>query len=252
MMTNIRTLADLDHYENALIRRFQQHPCLHNLAGLSQAKFFDLLLQRRFLSLAFTPVYDMAIDGLTHPKAKQSARRILREEYPGERGTMPSHREDLVSDLLQIGVSHHQIMNTVPNNATFQVLQRSFAFFAGDPDTPYYQIKLMTLLRFWGEVLIAAEYQMLWPRLEMMGLQKSGACVSRFYYPHIVHDAKHKPLTQYSAVSAITHSDLLAASLQTLLDQEEAIAYCAEVEMEIVTIKSSFYDQFVGEEPKEL
>jgi hypothetical protein len=67
-----------------------------------------------------------------------------------------------------------------------------------------------------------------------------------------VHDAKHKPLTQYSAVSAITHSDLLAASLQTLLDQEETIAYCAEVEMEIVTIKSSFYDQFVGEEPKEL
>ena len=50
------------------------------------------VLQRRFLSLAFTPVYDAAIDGLTHPRDKQSARRILREEYPGERGTVPSHR----------------------------------------------------------------------------------------------------------------------------------------------------------------
>lgn len=246
-MTNIRTLADLDRYEDGLIQRFQQHRCFHNLANLSQADFVNLLLQRRFLSLAFTPVYDLAIDGLTHIKAKQSARRILREEYPGERGTVPSHREDLVSDLLQIGVTHYQIMNAAPSDATFRTLQRTFAMFAGDPDTPHYQVKLMTLLRFWGEVLIAAEYQMLWSRLETMGLQKSGVQSSRFYHPHITHDAKHKPLTQYSLVSATTHSDLLAFSLHTLLDKEEAIAYCAEVETEILAIKSSFYDQFVEE-----
>lgn len=244
-MTNIRTLADLDDHEDVLIQRFQQHPCLHNLASLSQTGFVGLLLQRRFLSLAFTPVYDMAIDGLTHPRDKQSARRILREEYPGERGTVPSHREDLVSDLLQIGLTHHQIMSAVPSDATLKTLQRTFAFFAGDPDTPHYQVKLMTLLRFWGEVLIAAEYQMLWPRLESMGLQKSGAHSSRFYHPHLVHDAKHKSVTQYSLVSATTHSDQLAISLQSLLDKEEAVAYCAEIETEIVTIKSGFYDQFV-------
>lgn len=243
-MTNIRTLDDLDVYENVLIQRFQQHPCLHNLASLSQASFVGLLLQRRFLSLAFTPVYDMAIDGLTYPKGKQIARRILREEYPGERGTEPSHRENLVSDLLQIGLTHHQIMNAVPSDATLTTLQRTFAFFAGDPDTPHYQVKLMTLLRFWGEVLIAAEYQMLWPRLESMGLQESGEHPSLFYYPHLVHDAKHKALTR-SSVNATTHSDQLASSLQSLLDKEDVIAYCAEIETEIVAIKSGFYDQFV-------
>ena len=241
-MIAVKSLTDLDCYEDALIQRFQQHPCLHDLAILSPTDMCALLLQRRFLSLAFTPVYDMAIDGLTDPKAKQSARRILREEYPGERGTVPSHREDLVSDLLQVGLTRHQIMNAVPSDTTLTTLQRTFALFAGDPDAPNYQIKLLTLLRFWGEVLIAAEYQMLWPRLESMGLQKSGTHSSLFYHPHFIHDAKRKPLTQRSLVGS-THSDLLAVSLQILLDSEEAFQYCAEIETEIMTIKTGFYDQ---------
>jgi hypothetical protein len=246
---NISTLADLDHYEDQIIECFQKHPCLDNLASLSQANFVGLLLQRRFLSLAFTPIYDMAIDGLlTNPKAQQSARRILREEYPGADGTEPSHRENLIHDLKQIGLTHYQIMNAVPSSATFKTIQRTLAFFTGDPDTLDYQIKLITLLRFWGEVLISAEYKMLWSRLESMGLQKNGKSQSRFYYPHIVHDAKRRPMDQYSIVNATTHPDQLALSLQDLLDnKKEAIAYCAAIETEIVGIKSAFYDQFIEE-----
>lgn len=246
-MRTISTLDDLNNYEDQLIQRFQKHPCLHNLAGLSQANFVGLLLQRRFLSLAFTPVYDMAIDGLlTNSKAQQSARRILREEYPGADGTEPSHRENLIYDLKRIGLTHYQIMNSVPSSATFKTIQRTVAFFAGDPVALHYQIKLITLLRFWGEVLISAEYQMLWSRLQSMGLQKTGESRSRFYYPHIVHDAKRKPLGQYS-INATTHPDQLALSLQALLNTKEAIAHCAEIETEIVAVKSAFYDQFIDE-----
>jgi len=241
----IKTLADLDHYEDELIAQFKQQRCFQQLATLSDEQFFQILLQRRFLSLAFTPIYDLAIDGLTDAKAKQIARRILREEYPGERGTVPSHREDLMSDLLQLGLTRHAILNSTPNPATLAVIQETFALFAGDPDDAHYQVKLLTILRFWGEVLIAAEYEMLWERLQALGLTATGPQRSRFYYLHFIHDAKQKPLTHLSLIGS-THSDLLAICLKTLLTSAPAIAYCAQVEGKIVAIKTAFYAHFAS------
>lgn len=246
----IKTLADLDRYEDELIQQFKQQVCFQRLATFSNEQFLQILLQRRFLSLAFTPVYDLAIDGLTDAKAKQIARRILREEYPGERGTVPSHREDLMSDLLQLGLTRHTILNSTPSPATLAVIQQTFALFAGAPDDAHddahYQVKLLTILRFWGEVLIAAEYEMLWGRLQTLGLTATGPQRSRFYYLHFIHDAKQKPLTHLSLIGA-THSDLVAVCLKTLLTSAPAIAHCAQVEEKIVMIKTAFYAHFASE-----
>lgn len=241
-----KTLADLDRYEDALIQQFKQQRCFQRIPTFSDEQFFQILLQRRFLSLAFTPVYDMAIDALTDPKAKQIARRILREEYPGERGTVPSHREDLMSDLLQIGLTRSAIFNATPSPATLMVIRETFALFVGDLDDTFYQVKLLTILRFWGEVLIAAEYEMLWERLQALGLTVTGPQRSRFYYLHFTHDAKQKPLTHLSLIGS-THSDLLAVCLKTLLTSEQAIAHCAKVEEKILTIKTAFYAHFANE-----
>ena len=242
----IKTLAELDQYEDALIQQFKQQRCFQRLPTFSDEQFFQILLQRRFLSLAFTPVYDLAIDGLTDPKAKQTARRILREEYPGERGTVPSHREDLMSDLLQLGLTRQAILNTTPSPATLAVIQETFALFVDAADDELYQVKLLTILRFWGEVLIAAEYEMLWGRLQTLGLTATGSQRSRFYYLHFIHDAKQKPLTHLSLIGA-THSDLVAVCLKTLLTSAPAIAHCAKVEEKIVMIKTAFYAHFASE-----
>ena len=72
-MSLITTLAELDQYEDRLIQRFQQHPCFQQIQSLPKEQFHLLLLQRRFLSLAFTPVYDMVIDGIKESKARQIA-----------------------------------------------------------------------------------------------------------------------------------------------------------------------------------
>jgi hypothetical protein len=243
-MLPIKTIADLDRFEDALIQTFKQQRAFQKVDEFSTEQFFHILLQRRFLSLAFTPVYDLAIDGLTDPKAKQIARRILREEYPGERGTVPSHREDLMSDLIQLGLPRKTILKATPTTETIQTLQQTFALFVGDPDDELYQVKLLTILRFWGEVLISAEYEMLWRRMQALGLGATGINRSLFYYLHFIHDAKQKPLTHLSLIGS-THSDLLAVCLKTRLISEQAIAHCAQVEEKIVAVKTGFYEQFL-------
>ena len=69
----IKTLADLDQYEDNLIAQFKQQVCFQRLATFSNAQFFQILLQRRFLSLAFTPIYDLAIDGMPKPSRSPAA-----------------------------------------------------------------------------------------------------------------------------------------------------------------------------------
>lgn len=243
MLSNF-TLAQLNQVEDDLIRTFQQHRCFQQIMDLPTTRFLEILLQRRFLSLAFTPIYDLAIDGLLDNMARQVARRILREEYPGERGNIPSHREDLVTDLLVLGISRHQVINSQPTAQTLQALQQSIAFLTGNLEDPLYQVKLLTFLRFWGEVLVAAEYEMLWKRMEAMGLSGSGEKRSRFYYPHLVHDAKKKSLAQLSLTGS-THSDQLAISLKAVLQNAASLHYCAEVTGAIVALKTQFYDQFL-------
>jgi len=75
-------IQTLDTLENSLIDKMKCHPVLNNLETLTDDEFYKVLLQRRFLSLIFTPVYDVAIDGLVNEDAKDVSRKLLREEYP--------------------------------------------------------------------------------------------------------------------------------------------------------------------------
>lgn len=97
-------MEELDRFEDELIERYAQHPVLANIAQLSDEDFTAILLQRRFLSLAFTPAYDLAIDLLRDEEGLRIARVILREEYPDSHG-MRSHREDMTADMYRLGVS---------------------------------------------------------------------------------------------------------------------------------------------------
>ena len=82
---------------------------LRSLASLEDDDFRDILLQRRFLSLAFTPAYDLAIDLLTDEEGLEIARVILREEYPRPEGRTRSHREDMKEDLLRLGITRQRL-----------------------------------------------------------------------------------------------------------------------------------------------
>ncbi|MEV7083365.1 hypothetical protein AB0N88_33265 [Streptomyces sp. NPDC093516] len=236
-------MTDLDAFENALIDRFRGHPVLADTARLADADFAALLLQRRFVSLAFTPSYDLAIDLLSDEAGLRIARAILREEYPDGRGHTRSHREDMKEDLLQLGIPRADLVASRPTEATRHAIDEAFALISEAGGHADADLRLLTFLRFWGEVLVSVEYEHLWQRMAPV-LAADGRNRSRFYYPHYVHDAKAHPLTAVSLLSA-THSDRLATRISELLARHGSTDAFRETEERALRLKTAFYDQFL-------
>lgn len=236
-------MADLDEFEDDLIERFKRHPVLANTTSLTGDDFRQILLQRRFLSLSFTPAYDLAIDLLRDEVGQRIARVILREEYPDSNGHTPSHREDMKDDLLRLGVSRDELVTTAPTAATTDTITRTLGLIADAGRHDDADLRLLTILRFWGEVLVSVEYGQLW-RPMAPHLTRNGENQSRFYYPHHVHDAKTHSLATTSVLSA-THSDRLGARLTELLTREGSTESFRKMEQEAFHLKQGFYDQFL-------
>ncbi|MBE1573756.1 hypothetical protein ACFORH_15480 [Amycolatopsis roodepoortensis] len=234
-------MRELDEYEDGLIERFRRHPALRGVTELSPEDLHAVLLQRRFLSLAFTMAYDLAIDLLTDEQSKRIARVIIREEYPDNTspGSTPSHREDLMADILALGVPREALVRSRRSLATTACVDTTMELIASAGDSKYADVELLTILRFWGEVLVSVEYGELWRRI---GPVLGGKSV--FYYPHHVHDAKSRPLAAASPLS-LTHSDQLGLRLVQLIDSSEARERFRETEQAVVAVKTAFYDQFL-------
>lgn len=241
-------MAELDTFENELIDAFKGHPVLRAAPALRAADFRAVLLQRRFLSLAFTPAYDLAIDLLGDREGRQIVRVILREEYPDPTGLTPSHREDMKEDLLALGVTPGELLETRPTAATTQAIVSTLTLMAKSAREDHADIRLLTILRFWGEILVSAEYEALWPRMRE-SLAVGGENRSRFYYPHLVHDQKKHPFTA-AAASAATHADLLGARLAGLIASDAAAKSFMAAEEASLALKTGFYDQFLGTVPR--
>lgn len=237
-------VAVADASERQLLDRFTGHPVLARIESLPADAFLAMLLQRRFLSLIFAPVYDIAIDALQDAKTIRLVRQILREEYPGRLGTQPSHREELVRDLIALGASRTQILTCRPTPTTSSVLHDTLEIIATaacDAD----DLRVITFVRFWGEVLVAVEYGEYWKR--MAPDFKQAGVRSRFYLEHYRHDGR-VALAQASRLSP-THSGRLGTCLKRRLTVPEAEQSFAEIEQRVVDIRLRFYDQFADALP---
>ncbi|WP_037313461.1 hypothetical protein [Amycolatopsis orientalis] len=233
-------MRELDEFEDGLIERFRNHPVLRGVADLPLEDLQTVLLQRRFLSLASTMAYDLAIDLLTDEQSIRIARMIIREEYPGNTspGSTPSHHEDMKADILALGVPREALVRSRKTLATSACIDTTMELIATAGESKHADVELLTILRFWGEVLVSVEYGELWRRIGPMLGDKSV-----FYYPHHVHDAKSRPLAAVSPLS-LTHSDQLGLRLVQLIDSHEARQRFRDTEQAVVAIKSAFYDQF--------
>jgi len=228
-----------DAAEEELLARFTAHPVFSGIEQIEEAAFLEILLQRRFLSLMFPVMYDVGIDGLTDPTAIKVVREILREEYPDPSGETPSHREDLVADLVTLGATRAQILAARPTAATQAVMEGSFAVLAEATERAT-DLELMTIIRFWGEVLVSVEYGEFWRRME--GEFSAADAVSRFYHPHHHHDGRDPLAT--AGDDAATHSGRLGACLVRLLDGDDGEQRFAATEGRVLALRLDFYDQF--------
>ncbi len=236
-----RRVVSADDAEAGLLSAFTGHRLFAGIEQLGDSAFVDVLLQRRFLSLLFPVVYDVGIDGLADETAIRLVREILREEYPDASGATPSHREDLVADLVALGATRQQVLAARPSAVTLSVIHRSFALIA-DATERETDLELMTIIRFWGEVLVSVEYGEFWRRMEDR-FAAAGA-TSRFYHPHHHHDGR-EPIATASEASA-THSGRLGWCLARLLAADGAAAaeQFARAEAQVLATRMRFYDQF--------
>lgn len=99
---------------------------------------------------------------------------------------------------------------------------------------------VLTILRFWGEVLVSVEYGEFWRRMEAE-LAAAGV-TSRFYHPHHHHDGS-EPLAA-AAEDCATHSGRLGACLVRALAHEGGAAEeFARAERAVLAARMRFYDQ---------
>ncbi|MFM5940511.1 MAG: hypothetical protein ACKOQ2_37415 [Dolichospermum sp.] len=232
----------LDKFEGELILNFRGHCIFQEIETMAHEKFLDILIQRRFLSYEITNCYDMAIDGLNNEKAIEIARQIVREEYPGLNGKTPSHREDLMHDLLALGATKSRILKSAPTRLTSLTIESTKELIRNAVVSES-DHKILTILRFWSEVLVSVEYGEFWRRISLI-LGTDAENKSRFYYPHFCHD--HRTTLVKSSLSSSTHSGRIGVLLKNLLKLDEDKKSFIDLEEDICSIRRSFYDQFAA------
>jgi hypothetical protein len=101
-------------------------------------------------------------------------------------------------------------------------------------------VGVLTILRFWGEVVVSVEYGEFWRRMEREF--EAAGTASRFYHPHHHHDGR-EPLATASE-SSRTHSGRLGACLTSVLAADGALQRFASTEEQVLAGRLRFYDQF--------
>jgi len=243
------TLESVDAREHDLVEAFKSHPVLAHFESLSREQVLDILLQRRFVSLAVTPLYDLAIDAFEDLGLKRCLREILREEYPDN--DRPTHREDLMEDLRALGASWEQVVSSGVTPATAQCIERLLSALRKQEERSLYEVRVLSFVRFASEVLVAEEYSRMWPGLRRLGLcgrNEAGGVRSKFYKPHMSHDQRK---VRFSAPTDYmedkSHSDQLTEMLKARLLRGGPAAFkvCLEAMQAAVEVKRGFYDPFL-------
>lgn len=205
------------------------------MSKISDIQFKHMLLQKRFISLNFTPLYDCAIDAIGDEEGKTVLRLLLREEYPAKG---PSHREDLVADLTRIGLTKKQILSEKPTLQTREAIKALYDLLIYEEQ--FYNIKILVSLRIAEELLVAEEYRYILAELERRyGLKIED---SAFYGPHFLHDKKQKSFG--APDKAESHSDKFNKVLARMIDTKEKCEAAKHYMNAACEARSKFFDQF--------
>src|SRR3989338_2461628 len=224
--------SQMDQLENSIMDEYKLY--LEKLVRkMSNTEFKRMLLQRKWTSYAFPPLYDFGIDGMQNEKAKIILRSIRNDEYPPEG---PSHREDLVHDMKIMGMDIEEIINEQPSKHTEKTIKAQFDFLRMKEEQEIHDIKVVTFLRFALEILVSVEYSVFVRRLEDFGLNRRN---SKFYWPHFMHDMKQHPL----GTKGSTHSDMLSEQLGDMLDTLKKASACGKYVQKSYDLRAEFFRQ---------
>ncbi len=174
----------------------------------------NYLLQRRHLSQAYIPWVNTALCGLNHSRdtrGKEILRELIQDETPEG---LPTHAEDLVADLTTLGIPLETILGTLTHPDTEETVRKQHTLIQYSPQTSFNNLRILVAVRTAGELLPGAEYGIITPLLEKLGLKKS-----RFYKPHWFHDRKTEGTNQ----QGMTHTELFSSLLKELICSEKTL-----------------------------
>ncbi|MEG4403747.1 hypothetical protein [Microcoleus sp. MON2_D5] len=242
-------IETLNDFEISLINKFRAHPLFMQIDAIVWQDLLEILIQRRFLSLSIVNIYEFVIDALTDQQIKRTVRGILNEEFPrNTKGVpLPSHRELLFQDLLNLGATPEMILATPETLTTQMVRDKSYKLMVGCLGEKHCQVGLVAFLRFWAEVLVSVEYSCLWQQISerLSNGQSNHKLRSEFYYFHMIHDSRNSDIGKETILGGLTHSQELAIHLKRLISSEEALVYCLNLQENAYQLKYQFYDQFI-------
>lgn len=239
----------LNEHEHDLICQFERHPLFLSLDHLHWDIVLAILIQRRYLSLSIVNVYEFVIDALADDATKETVRSILSEEFPrNSKGVpLPSHRELLLNDLINLGATREQVLVSAESEVTRAMRLNSLEELVNCLHHEHRDIALLSFLRFWGEVLVSVEYSILWRRISerLCNGAEAGLPRSEFYYYHMIHDRRQSDINDESWLGGLTHSQELARHMVRLIQNEESLKKAMQVEERVTRLKYKFYDQFL-------
>lgn len=243
----------INRVEVSLIEKFRSHPLFTQIDTIAWHDLLEILIQRRFLSLSIVNLYEFVIDALADQSIKRTVRGILNEEFPRNTKSipLPSHRELLFQDLLNLGATSDMILTTPETPVTQLVRDQSHKLIVSCLGEKYSQVGLVAFLRFWAEVMVSVEYSCLWQRISerLSNGQSHHKVRSEFYYFHMIHDSRSSDIGKESFLGGLTHAQEMAIHLQRLISSEDALLYCIKLEESAYQLKYQFYDQFICDRP---
>ena len=232
---------NLDTAEQALATKLKMHKFLKEIQLISEKMFIQMLLQRRFISLSNTMVYDLIIDALMNVDAKKIIRKIVREQYTDASGNTPSVFENQIRDLLVIGVSREEILKSYPTLHTKKTIDNIVELVRKNSVIGFSDLPLLTILRFWGHVLVSEEYSILWIRMSNLFFQTSKT-KSLFYYPLYAHNSRES--LECPPFEPQTYSGEIGNILCKLIRSDKEKNLVLDTEEIILKNRLMFYDQF--------
>jgi pyrroloquinoline quinone (PQQ) biosynthesis protein C len=235
-MENVSLVHELFAFEDKLVQQFHRHPFFQRFGRMSTDELHAYLIQKWFLSENFVAWYDRVINGLQDAEAREVLRHIIFDETPQD---APSHREDLLTDLVYIGVQRSCVLTAKPTRETLRTKQRLHDIISYREHD--YDLQAMVTLRMAGEVLVAEEYRHVVPELETrFGLTPER---SRFYAPHFYHDRKEGP----QDTAMFSHTGSFESVLARMITDTQKLDVALRSAQKAYDARVSFYDQFTRE-----
>jgi len=239
-------LSRLDASEAALIERFKHHPLF--AAPMADDLLHRVLLERREVSLIFDEVYARMVVAIDPLSTKNVLRRIIRDEYPAESIAIDgrSHREDLVVDLLHVGVDLQTVNRFEPSAATARILAETKDYVRSILKEPNPSLPCAAFTRFWGEILTSVEYGLLWEAALKQKFEREDASV--FYWNHFRYDRKEISFERdYSSDEnyADSHSDQLTNEIRHMIRAKQDARLVEGINERAFDLKYEFYTQFL-------